>query len=76
MSNNIEKLRLKVPISQGQFAKSIGKKPTTFSQHERETRGIGVNYAWEIVNGLRKAGLKVDFEDVFPDPSKQEDKAA
>lgn len=71
MKNNIKHLRLKVPISQRQFALAIGKLPTTYSNYENGVRGITVDNAWDIVKGLRDAGLKVSFEDVFPEPERK-----
>jgi transcriptional regulator with XRE-family HTH domain len=59
-------MRLKLPISQRQFAMKIGFLPSTLSNYENSNRMLNVSTAWKIVIGLQDLGLDVLFHDVFP----------
>ncbi len=66
MNNNIREIRLKLGMSQGAFARAIGKKPSTISMYETGERRPVLYTAYAIIDLAKNAGLKASLEDIYP----------
>lgn len=65
MTNSIKEIRLKLGLSQGSFARAIGKKQSAIANYETGYRKPDPLTAYMIVDLAKEAGLKISLEDIY-----------
>jgi DNA-binding XRE family transcriptional regulator len=69
--NTIRELRLKIGMTQAEFAKLIGCKQNTFSQYEHGVVHPSIKIALAIIEVAKSKKIKVKLEDIFQAQTKE-----
>lgn len=65
MSNAIKQIRQKLGMTQGSFARAIGKRQSAVANYETGYRKPDPSTAYVIIDLAKSSGLKISLEDIY-----------
>lgn len=69
MQNGVKKIRIKLGMTQSEFAAAIGRTQGAVGNYETDSehkRTPDINTAWKIIELAKKHGEKASLEDIYP----------